>query len=566
MKRIFRIVLGAAALLLAAGAIAFPAQRQRAFQAIGISRPQTPAYQTFPARTGDLTAFVSATGPVRSNQAARITWQTSGQVASVNVQRGQQVEANAVLAELSQTSLAQNIILAQADLVTAQSALAEVLNNSQARANAEVALIEAQQALDDAEKAAQSATFKRASENTIDIARANLIEAEQAVDDAEVVFDQASARGGDDPVYATALSNLAKARQNETRAQYNLNYVSGLPDPVSVQLVYAQLNQANANLLEAKQNWDAIKDGPNPGDVAAAQARVAAAQATLDLARLAAPFNGTITAVQAQTGDMVSPGTAAFQIDDLSRLLVDLQVSEVDVNNVKVGQPVDITFDAAPNKTYAGQVTGIAPVGNTTSGTVNFTVTVQIINPDEMIRPPMTAAANIAVTELNDVLLIPNRAVRVVNNRRVVYLLRDNQAVPVVVILGPSDIVNSQLLSGSIQPGDLIILNPPAVPSSRSGGFFFDDNDDGDGNGGQNPGSSAPPEETGIPGSTPDPAGGMAIPGSGADSFNNGGANPGGSIFGSGTPTGSAPADTTGDTARPDGIPAETSSPGGGQP
>src|SRR5512133_97346 len=107
MKRIVFIVLGALVVLLVVGAIAFPRQRQRALQTLGIGRQNAPAYQTTTARLGDLTAYVSSTGSVRSNQTARITWQTSGQVANITVQKGQRVQANDVLAQLDQTSLAQ---------------------------------------------------------------------------------------------------------------------------------------------------------------------------------------------------------------------------------------------------------------------------------------------------------------------------------------------------------------------------------------------------------------------------------------------------------------------------
>ncbi len=499
-RRIFFTILGILFVLLVVGAIAFPRLRQSALGGIRIGRQQTPTYQTTRAQLGDLTAFVSATGSVRSNQTSKIAWQTSGQVANIYVQKGQKVQANQVLASLDQTSLAQNIILAQSDLVSAQNALTSVLSNAQPRANAEVALVQAQQALTDAQKAAQSATFQRASQNTIDIARANLIDAQQAVDSATTIYNQVAARNTNDPTYAAALSSLAKARQQETTAQYNLNYVMDLPDPVSVQLVYAQLDQANANLLAAKDSWNKIKDGPNPSDIAAAQAKVAAAEATLSLARLTAPFNGTITDASIQTGDLVAPGTYAFEIDDLSRLLIDVQVSEVDINSVKLGQPVQITLDAVPNITYNGQVTDIAAVGNVSSGTVNFTVTVQITNADAQVKPAMTAGANIAVTQLHNVLLIPNRAVRVVNNQRVVYVLRNNQAVPVVVNLGPSDNVNSQMLSGGVRPGDLIILDPPANQNLR-GGFIFGG---GGGRGENNPpanGGNATPGSVGTPGS-----------------------------------------------------------------
>ena len=78
------------------------------------------SFQTEAAKKGSVSVAVGATGSVRANQTARIAWQTSGKVALVTVQKGQQVEADAVLAELAPTSLSQNIIQAQADLVSAK--------------------------------------------------------------------------------------------------------------------------------------------------------------------------------------------------------------------------------------------------------------------------------------------------------------------------------------------------------------------------------------------------------------------------------------------------------------
>ena len=77
------------------------------------------------------------------------------------------------------------------------------------------------------------------------------------------------------------------------------------------------------------------------------------------MAYLIAPFDGTITQANPAAGDQVSAGTAGFRIDDLSHLLVDVQVSEVDINNVALGQPVTITFDAVQEKSYTGVVTSV---------------------------------------------------------------------------------------------------------------------------------------------------------------------------------------------------------------
>lgn len=421
-------------------------------------------YQTEAVKKGSLTAFVGTTGSVEASQSASLAWQTSGQVEQVLVEKGQVVEADEVLARLSPDSLSQNIIQAQAELVQAQTALDEVMNNREARANARLALIEAQQALEDAEKESQSKLYQRASQNTIDIAKAHLITAEEALDSAESQFSQVNGLGDSSPVYAAALSNLARARQERDRAEYNLRYTQELPDALEVEKVYTKLELAQAKLLAARQEWERIKDGPDPNDITAAETRLASVQATLDLVRIAAPFTGTVTQVDSQVGDLVNAGSAAFRVDNLSRLLVKVQVSEVDINRVEVGQGVLLTFDAIMDKEYAGVVTDIASSGTSSGGAVNFTVTIEVANPDEDIRPGMTAAANIAVSQLNDVLLVPSRAVRTVAGRRVVYVLRNNFPMMEDVELGASSNAQVQITDGNLKEGDLVILNPPSTP------------------------------------------------------------------------------------------------------
>lgn len=418
-------------------------------------------FQTEPARLGNMTIYVGATGSVRSNQTASIPWETGGKVGSVLVAKGQFIQADAVLAELDPASVSQNLIQAQADLINAKDALEKVMDNNEARSNAHLALIQAQQALDDAEDESRSKLYQRASQETIDIARANLITANEALGSAESVFDQYSGLGDDSPVYAAALSQYAKARQDQQRAEYNLRYVQDLPDPLTVEEVYAKLEQAKAKLLAAKTEWERIKDGPDPDDIATAQVRLDIAQATLDSVRIKAPFTGTVTNVQAQVGDLVNAGQLAVQIDDLSRLLIDIQVSEVDINRVQFDQVVELTFDAIPGTNYSGTVSDIAASGSSVNGAVNFTVTVEIDSADESIRPGMTAAANIAISQLDNILLVPSRAVKTVNNQRVVYVLRNNFPVAVDITLGSSANNYSQITEGDIKEGDLIVLNPP---------------------------------------------------------------------------------------------------------
>ena len=77
------------------------------------------------------------------------------------------------------------------------------------------------------------------------------------------------------------------------------------------------------------------------------------------------------------------------------------------------------------------------------------------------VKPGMTAAVNIVVDQITDALLVPNRAVRVVDGQRVVYILSNNQLKAVNVTLGASSDTESQVTEGDLQVGDQVVLNPP---------------------------------------------------------------------------------------------------------
>jgi HlyD family secretion protein len=467
--------------------------------------------QTVALEEGSLAATIGATGTVRANQSANLGWQTSGTIEQVNVRTGAQVEKDQELANLSQTSLAQNVILAQADLVSAQKALDDLLNSQVQQAQALQAVENAQQALDDAHnpELAQARAIKAiadaqklietaernlriaqssASQSSIDEARANVTLAKDRLDRARDKYEPYASRPETNVTRATLLSELSAAQQQYDAAVRQLNSLEGTAGETDLAVRQAELETAQAQLVEAERdwerikdgtspadislleaqladaqrNWERLKDGPDPDDMAAAQARLAAAQATLDQAHLVAPFSGIITSVDSKPGDQVNPGTPAFRLDDLSHLWVDVEVSEVDINQVKSGQPAILTFDAVLSKEYHGQVVEVAPVGSETLGVVNFKVTVELTDADEDVRPGMTSAVEIVVSQLDNTLLVPNQAVRAEEGKRMVYILDENgQLTPVEITLGANSDRYSQLLEGDLQPGDLIVLNPP---------------------------------------------------------------------------------------------------------
>jgi HlyD family secretion protein len=421
------------------------------------ARLQLDSYQTVAAVRGNLTSTIGATGVVHSNQTALLTWQTSGTVGQVNFELGDQVRAEQVLASLERTSLPQNVILAQIDLNNAEKALQELKNSQLAKTQSTQALLEARRLVIEAEQALVRFSEDRY-KNELERAENRVVSTKKSVEDAEKAFE---------PYEDVDPENSVRKRLEKDLQDAQLRYEDAIRQRDLLLLQHDQakaaLEAAQARLADAEREVERLKNGPDPQDITNAEARIAAAQATLKLANVLAPFAGSITALSSRPGDRVAPGSVAFQIDDLSRLLVDVRISEVDINRVQVGQPATMTFDAIPGKQYQGVVMTVDRVGSSIQGVVDFTVTIELTDADEAVKPGMTSAVNIIVEQFENVLQVPNRAVRVQEGRRVVYILRNDQLLAVEIKLGASSELNSEVLEGNLSAGDLLVLNPPLV-------------------------------------------------------------------------------------------------------
>ncbi len=389
-------------------------------------------YETQAAQRGELVATVGATGSVRAVQTAVLNWQTTGTVATVNVKAGDVVKKGDVLATLSNTSLPGAVIKAEADLITAQQNMDNLLHSDTDRANAWIALRNAQDAYNKAND------YRNSLNGVIWLTRTTI--------------------------------NYFRGHAFPVVHSYR-----GYADPDTIAKADADLALKKAQLDDAQRAYDRLKNGPNQDDLAAAQAQVDAAQATVNSASILSPISGTVTQAEPLPGDQVNMNQAAFRVDDLSTLLVDVQVSEVDINNVSLNQPATLNLDAIPNKTYHGEVVEVSQAGDNSSGAVNFTVTVQLTDADISVKPGMTVAVNIVTKQIKDQLLVPNRAVRSSNCQRIVYILRNGQLKPVNVTLGASSDTESVVTGGQLKEGDLVVLNPPATfgpggPVIRGGG------------------------------------------------------------------------------------------------
>ncbi|MCA1954877.1 MAG: efflux RND transporter periplasmic adaptor subunit [Anaerolinea sp.] len=436
------------------------------------SAQQAMKFETAPAEKGDLSAFVVANGVVRPARQASLSWSVGGRAEVADLTIGDAVRQDQELARIAPDCLPQSLVLAQVDVYQAQQQLDALLNNEVNRAQAQLNMVQAQSALEKAErKRRQFGNGQRqVAQLTLDSAQADVVLAEEAVANAQRFFDMVDDRPASDPQRATAQQQLAQAIQQRNLAQANLSYLTSAPSSSEVALADAELALAQAQLLEAQRAYERIKDGAPADELAAAQARLQAAQMTLEQQFLLAPFDGVITDRRVEDDDWVTPGSLAFQLEDRSHWFVDVAISEIDINFIEKGTAVQLSFDAVPGREYQGEVVQVGLSGERAQGVVNYPVVIEVLNPDSSIRSGMTVLVRIQTQHVQDVLLVPNSAVRILDGERVVFVQRGaGLPQPVKIQLGISSETHSQVLSGDLQVGDAIVLNPDSLMQMQNG-------------------------------------------------------------------------------------------------
>ncbi len=226
---------------------------------------------------------------------------------------------------------------------------------------------------------------------------------------------------------------------------------------------------AEARLSDEQEHLQELLNGPDQDDIAAAEARVTAAEATLSSLRATAPFNGQILAVNYLPGDTTEQSKSAVRLANMDQLRVEVSVDETEVNGIKVGQSAKLTFDALPESEVPGDVTHVAPYGETVQGLVRYPVTVTLRDTKPEILLGMTANVQIVTEVLEDALAVPIDAIQYDDEGEYVMLFnglgKDQTRVAVKsgVIQGDQVVVIGELL-----PGQKVVIFIPKPTESGS--------------------------------------------------------------------------------------------------
>lgn len=232
---------------------------------------------------------------------------------------------------------------------------------------------------------------------------------------------------------------------------------------------------------------------------ASAKANVSQAQATLearetDLSKLIiySPVNGIVLDRNVEPGQTVQASFQAVTLftlaEDLTRMELHVAVDEADVGRVKAGQAATFTVDAYPDRTFEADVIQVRYGAKTEQGVVTYETVLSADNSELLLRPGMTATADIVVNEIEDTLLMPNAALRfsptedevkrfsekpqtesgefkeetpetATREQQKVWIIQGGKMVQIPIIIGETDSINTEVKSGDLKPGDLLIIN-----------------------------------------------------------------------------------------------------------
>jgi multidrug resistance efflux pump len=389
----------------------------------------------------DIDMNVVADGRLVPRDSVNLAFTVGGRVAEVLVEEGdtvqagdliarlgdrEQLEANIAAAELERSLIEQDLHTiemdihnAELELLLAQQELDTLHDNWPDEA------IAAQQTLNDARQAAHDAERNfnyvtgTAPQFDIDTAWAQVVLAEKELEDAQEDFEEYAHKPEDNLTRANFQSKLAQAQKAYDAAVRQYNALKDPANDFDISQSETDFTIAQARLEQAQIDYDELVDGPDPDDVAVAEARITAAesrlatatgrrdsiedrlataqanikaaQAALDNLDLVASIDGTVVDLDLIVGEQVAAGANVAQIADFSQWYIDTDnLTEIEVVDIAVDQPVTVVFDALPDVELTGVVDSISDVFEEKRGDITYTTRILLNDNNPLLRWGMT--------------------------------------------------------------------------------------------------------------------------------------------------------------------------------
>ena len=373
------------------------------------SEASTPQYMTARIERGNLRNTVTATGTLQAVTTVQVGSQASGTISALYADFNSVVKKGQVVAQLDPSTAKAQVAQARANLQNAQASLA------QARA----AVVNARAGVTDAQaKGLAARSTVQNNQAGVSGAEANVAVLKAQQDDALSLLKQqesllkAGVIAQRDYEVAQTTYRTAEARYNQAVAQLNQAKLTeqsassaGIAQSqAAVEQSQAQVQQAQAQVQQAQ------------AQVQQAQAALSVAEVNLSHTTITSPIDGVVVSRDVNVGQTVAASLSAptlFTIaNDLTQMQVIANIDQADIGLVEQAKSVRFSVDAFPGREFDGQIEQMRLNPVNVQNVVTYNVVIDVNNPEQKLKPGMTANLTITIDERNNVLKVPNSALR----------------------------------------------------------------------------------------------------------------------------------------------------------
>jgi len=236
-------------------------------------------------------------------------------------------------------------------------------------------------------------------------------------------------------------SDIEAARRSLSERKLSLENLKAGADALAIKNKRISIQQKENTLIEARQNYDNCS--------------------------VLAPFAGKITSLAADKGDSVSSGSAIATIITPQKI-AEITLNEIDAAKIKVGQKVNLIFDAIENFSVTGKVAEIDAIGSVTQGVVSYGIKISFDVQDKRIKPGMSVSASIIIESKPNVLLAPLSAVKTMGDISYVEILENGQPKRQTITIGSSNDTMIEITGGLNENDNIITQTTNGSPSSNN--------------------------------------------------------------------------------------------------
>ncbi len=374
----------------------------------------------------------SADLEIGASEAALKQARSNAQLAAVNLKRQQQLQAQGYVAAAEVDSARTQAEVTSGQVEAAESNLR--LTREKVAASVPAARDQVEQARASL-AAAQAGTFQdtmrsedlRSAESSLENARSAVTEAQESV-------------------------RSAQADVHASRAQVSASINDMRSAQAAQRTALANMTQDRLKQQDIKAAYEAMRQS---------QAQVDYQRAQFAKSYIRSPFAGTVVTLAQQEGETVAAGLSAptlMEVVALDRLEVSAYVDETDIGQVKVGQPAKVSVDAYPEREFDGKVTNIASSATTQNNVITYLVTIKFDKyPTGRLKPQMTANVQIEISRKENLLLVPNEAVKRKKGTTQVVVLTGEKGEVRDIQAGLSDDAMTEIVSG-LREGEKVVL------------------------------------------------------------------------------------------------------------